>query len=105
MGGFTDAVPEFQHVRDKPLLCLTGFASHSVTHLGLARRSTRAGTGLRKLVLFDVVPLTAPIPREAIARRTAPKMRHRVERHLQRGGLLPPATGDAIVDAISLART
>ena len=57
---FAEPVADFQHSRNLPLVCIV-ISARKVTHLGLGRRGTRAGTGLSRLNLDRVEKLSEPL--------------------------------------------
>jgi hypothetical protein len=95
-----EAVPEFMHSRNAPLVCFVGFRPHAVTHLATGQRGVRAGTGLRRLNLRELIGLPRPLRHTAIVAAVESRMRSHVRNRLAQGGLLPPKSFASVVDAI-----
>jgi hypothetical protein len=99
-GRLAEAVPEFSHSRNAPLICFVGFEPGMVTHLASGRRGVRAGTGLRRLNLKGVIELPQPISHSEITDRMSARMSGLVSDRLARGGLLAPASFAALLEAV-----
>jgi hypothetical protein len=95
-GQFAEAVEDFKQSRNAPLVCFVATAREMVTHLATADRGMRAGTGQRRLNVSNVEALPRAVPYAAVDRRR----QNQVANCLLRGGLLPPATFVAILDAM-----
>jgi hypothetical protein len=94
------AVPEFPHSRNAPLIALLSFERGKITNLASARRGMRAATGLRRLNFENVKELSTPI---TVARSLAlvpSRFGSHAQERFSNGGLLPPGTFVAVVDAI-----
>ncbi len=95
-----EPVPEFAHSRSHPLVCFVGFEDNSITHLALGRRGVRAGSDRRRLNLEDLTRLSTPVRHQAVLERVPARFRQHVERRLSEGGLLPPGSFGAVVEAV-----
>ena len=95
-----EAVPEFQHSRNAPLIAFLSFEEGKITHLASARRGMRAATRLSRLNLEEVTELRPPIAVADIVPAVPNRIRRHAEERLTYGGLFPPATFVAVVDAI-----
>ena len=95
-----EAVPEFRHSRNAPLVCFVGFEPGAITHLAKGRRGLRAGTGLRRLNLENVVALDVPVAHTDVVGAVPNRLRTSVAARLSVGGFLPPASFAAVVDAV-----
>jgi hypothetical protein len=76
------------------------FEDGSITHLALGRRGVRAGTGLRRLNLEELTKLASPIHYKAVLDRVPPRFRAHVQARFDGGGLLPPGSFEAVVEAV-----
>jgi hypothetical protein len=72
----------------------------SITHIADGRKGSSAGTGLVRLNMEGLQALTLPVS-FADLRNTPAKLRAHLQRTLDRGGLLPPKTLGAVVDALT----
>lgn len=95
-----EAVPEFSHSRNLPLVAFVGFQNKAVTHIASARRGMRAGTQLRRLNLQDIFKLPKPLRHSEIVKRLEMRFSRRASLYFSQGGLMPPATFTAVVDAV-----
>jgi hypothetical protein len=95
-----EVVPDFTHSRSYPLVCFASFDDGAITHIALGRRGHRAGTGLRRLNLRDLTKLSTRVAYEALLERIPRRVRVHVENRFDNGGLLPPGSFLAVVDAI-----
>jgi hypothetical protein len=96
---FVEPVQDFQHSRGTALICFVTPDGQTITHLSTARKGITAGTGLRKLRLTDPVILSDPIPAFEILNRLPTRYKRHAQPRLEGGGLLPPKTFKAVVDA------
>lgn len=97
---FAEPVPDFLHSRNAPLLCIVISPSGAITHLGLASRGVRAGTAVRRLNVWSILPLAEPVSTDAILSILDSRVTSKAQHRLTRGGLMPPATFSAIVEAL-----
>jgi len=97
---FKEAVPEFSHRRSHPLVCFVGFEGGAVTHLGLGTRGNIAAEGMRRLNVREVTKLAAPVTHTAILESVPRRFRPHVKARFDEGGLLPPGSFSAVVDAV-----
>jgi len=84
---FAEPVADFQHSRNVPLVCFI-VCARKVTHLGLGRRGTRAGTGLSRLNLDRVEELSAPLSVQRIINRLPKRNAASVRKRFELGGML-----------------
>jgi hypothetical protein len=99
---FAQAVPEFHHSRNQPLVCFIGHRTLGLTHIGIGRRGRLAGSEQRRLNIHSLEEIP-PIPFSALSQAVPPRVRRPVERRLKSGGLLPPKAFEAFVKAVSEA--
>jgi hypothetical protein len=97
----SEPVPQFDHSRRAPLVVLASFKGGQLTHIGNARKGASAGTGLVRLNMTTLEELSKPITFRRIVNSVPPKFRAPLKRVLEDGGLLPPKTLKAVVDALS----
>ena len=86
---FAEPVPEFNHSRHVPLVCVILNESGYITHIGLGKRGMRAGTDLRRLNIEDIFELNKPVPIKDIVNLTHIKFRHHIINKANNGGLIP----------------
>ena len=96
---FAEPVADFQHSRNLPLVCIV-ISARKVTHLGLGRRGTRAGTGLSRLNLDRVEKLSEPLSVQRIINRLPKRNAASVRRRLDSGGLLTDKGFAAVIEII-----
>ncbi len=95
-----EAVPDFDHSRNAPLIAFLGFQPGAITHISGARRGVRAATGLRRLNLSEVFKLPQPVDSHKILDAVPVRVRRHAATRFANGGLLPPATFRAVVEAL-----
>jgi hypothetical protein len=95
-----EPVPEFLHSRSHPLVCFVGFEEGAITHLALGRRGVRAGSDRRRLNLEELTQLSTHVRHQAVLDKIPGRFRQHVERRLADGGLLPPGSFGAVVEAV-----
>ena len=100
---FGEPVPEFSHSRNIPLVCFVIDSKSRLTYISLGKRGVRAGTDLRRLNLYDIFSLKAPISIEQIKEKSPNKLKIKISERLDYGGLLPPKSFEAILQIISLS--
>ncbi len=98
---FAEPVPDFDHSRTAPLLCFVVSERRRITHVARATRGIRAGTGMRRLNLTQPTPVVPPVSLRAILPRVPPRLRFWASATFKGGGLLPPKTSAAVVDALA----
>lgn len=98
---FAEAVPEFEHSRNVPLVCFVVSESNSVTHVCLGSRGRLAGTFLRRLNMRGFHKVSPAIPTAHIVARISSRSRKRVSDALHSGGLLSPKAFEELVVAVS----
>lgn len=98
--GIGEPVPKFAHSRNAPLIVLASFDDDSLTHVATGRKGLSAGTGLVRLNLTRVEKLASPIPFETLIGLVPSRFRAPLRSALTEGGLLPPKTFSAVVEAL-----
>jgi hypothetical protein len=98
-GHCAEAVPEFAHSRNLPLICFVSFERDLVTHIARGRRGNLAATKLRRLNLIDIYQLKNPIRKDDLISIVPANVRHIARDRLTQGGPLPSKTFVAVVDA------
>ena len=96
---FAEPVPDFQHSRNVPLVCFV-FDTRKITYIGLGRRGTRAGTGLRRLNIDHVEKLAEPLSIQRIIKHLPKRNAASVRKRFQWGGLLTEKGFSAVVEII-----
>ncbi|WP_442775095.1 hypothetical protein [Sphaerotilus montanus] len=99
--GFAEAVPEFEHSRNVPLVCFVVSQKNAVTHICLGSRGRLAGTDLRRLNMTGFYELRSAIFTDHILQRIPAKNKHKVDERLRIGGLLSPKAFEALIGAVS----
>lgn len=84
---FAEPVADFQHSRNVPLVCFV-VCARKVTHIGLGRRGTRAGTGLSRLNLDRAEKLSESLSIQRIINRLPKRNAASVRKRFELGGLL-----------------
>ena len=97
----SEPVPVFGHSRRAPLAVFASFEDRLITHIADGRKGQSAGTGLVRLNLEDLQPLTRPVSFDEVLSGTDRRVRHHLKRRLDEGGLLPPKSLAAFVDRIT----
>lgn len=98
---FAEAVPEFEHSRNVPLLCFVISTGNYLTHISLGSRGRLAGTDLRRLNMESFFSVTPQIPADAVLSRISPRSKPRVAERLRSGGLLSPKAFEELILAVS----
>jgi hypothetical protein len=75
-----EPVPRFEHSRRAPLVVFASFEDRKITHIADGKRGTSAGTGLVRLNMQDLKPLSRPMDFDEL-KSGVPK---RVQAHLGR---------------------
>ncbi len=96
---FAEPVADFQHSRNVPLVCFV-VSARKVTHFGLGRRGTRAGTGLSRLNLDRVETLSEPLSVQRIINRLPKRNAASARKRFESGGLLTDKGFAAVIEAI-----
>jgi hypothetical protein len=96
-----EPVDRFAHGRNAALIVLASFRGGAITHIANGRKGASAGTGLVRLNMTDFQRLDRPLPFEELVGLVPPKFRAPLRRLLDSGGLLPPKTFRAVVDALT----
>src|SRR5690606_9012495 len=97
----SEPVPRFDHSRRAPLAVFASFKDGFITHIADGRKGQSAGTGLVRLNLEDLQPLTRPVRFDEILAGISARVARHVEQRLKAGGLLPPQSLGAFVDRIT----
>ncbi|RLK51087.1 hypothetical protein DFR31_1003 [Alkalispirillum mobile] len=100
-GKFAEAVPEFEHSRNVPLVCFVVSREGNLTHICLGSRGRLAGTDLRRLNMGSFFTVKPPIPANKIISRVSNRSKSRVEARLSYGGLLSPKAFEEVISAVS----
>src|SRR5437870_3002377 len=95
-----EPVPRFSHSKRAPLVVLASFEDDKITHIADGRKGASAGTDLVRLNLKNLQPLHQPLTFEELAGLVPARFRAPLIRVLEGGGLLPPKTLGALVDAL-----
>lgn len=98
---FAEAVPEFEHSRNVPLVCFVVSEDNLITHVCIGSRGRIAGTSLRRLNMRNFHKMDRAIPVAHIAGRISSRSRKKVSDTLYSGGLLSPKAFEELVVAIS----
>ena len=96
-----EPVPTFAHSRNAPLVVLASFQDDAISHIANGRKGASAGTGLVRLNMEELQTLRRPIPFAELKNTLPAKFRGHFQRTLDQGGLLPPKTLGAVVDALT----
>lgn len=95
-----EPVANFQHSRRAPLVVFASFDDQKITHIANGKRGGSAGTGLARLNMEDLQPLTRPLNFDELEKGVPGSVRRHLKRVLSDGGMLPPKTLGAFVDRI-----
>ena len=95
-----EPVPSFRHSNRAPLVIFASFETNHITHVAEGKRGRSAGTGLVRLNLFELTPLSRPIRFDELSIGVGARIRSHLERILAEGGILPPKTLQAFIDRI-----
>ncbi|MDB5574939.1 MAG: hypothetical protein JWR80_115 [Bradyrhizobium sp.] len=83
-----------------PLLILVSFSRGAITHVADGRKGLASGTQMVRLNLLDLQELAAPVAISRLVDAVSPRARQPVARKFQKGGLLPPASFQAVISAL-----
>ena len=92
-----EPVPNFKHSRRTPLMVFASFEDNQITHIAAGKRGMRAGTGLIRLNIYDLEPLSRPIEFDELLRGVGTRVRHHLRQVLSKGGILSQKTLEAFV--------
>ncbi|MGH8291254.1 MAG: hypothetical protein ACREV7_20020 [Steroidobacteraceae bacterium] len=95
-----EPVPAFDHSRRAPLIVFACFDHRLITHIADGRKGSSAGTGLVRLNLSALQPLTRPIAFDEVVARAPARVRKHLRRAFDNGGKLPPKSLGAVIDAV-----
>jgi len=101
---FAEAVPEFQHSRNQPLVCFIFNQNEELTHVGTGRRGQLAGDQQRRLNVDKLEILGRAMPHSELDARLLRKFKKQFAKAFETGGLLSPKLFEAVLQAISEAR-
>jgi hypothetical protein len=96
-----EPVDRFSHAHNTALVVLASFRDGAITHIANGRKGASAGTGLVRLNMTDFQRLDRPLPFEDLVGRVSPRFHSPLRRVLDSGGLIPPKTFAAVVDALT----
>jgi hypothetical protein len=96
-----EPVPAFAHSRNTALIVLASFTDGFITHIANGRKGASAGTGLVRLNMMDLERLERPLRFRKLVDLVSPRFRAPFRKALQSGGLLPPKTFRAVVEALA----
>lgn len=96
---FAEPVADFHHSRNLPLVCFV-ISARKVTHIGLGRRGTRAGTGLSRLNIDRMEKLAEPLSVQRIINRLPKRNTASVRKRFNSGGLLTDKGFAAVIETI-----
>lgn len=96
-----EPVPRFDHSRRAPLVVFAAFEDNVITHVADGRKGASGGTELVRLNLENLQALTHPVSFERLIASIPTKFRGPLQRRLDDGGVLPPKTLSAVVDALT----
>lgn len=83
-----------------PLLVFCSFSEGQITHIAEGRKGVASGTQMVRLNLTELQELAAAIPFNHLIEFVYPRARRAIARRLAGGGLLPPATFQAVLTAV-----
>ena len=95
-----ESVTNFTHRRSHPLICFVSFSDSAITHLAEGRLGRLGGTDLRRLNILNFTELRTPVRYAAVLEILPQRFRPHVETRFADGGLLPPGSFGAVVDAV-----
>lgn len=98
---FAEAVPEFNHSRNVPLVCFVISRDNYLTHISLGSRGRLAGTDLRRLNMGRFFKVTPQISTNEVLSRISTRSKSRVRQRLISGGLLSPKAFEEFISAVS----
>ncbi len=98
--GFAEPVPDFSHSRNAPLVCFVVTKNKMISHLCLGSRGMRAGTGIRRLNVKSITPLSHPVEIAAVIDAIPNRLKSTARGRFTSGGLLTEKSFEAVVDAL-----
>lgn len=98
--GFAEPVSDFLHSRNAPLVCFVVGANATITHLGLGSRGMRAGTGVRRLNLKFITPLSKPVEIAEVIKEVPNRLKKTAIARFSSGGLLTPKAFETVIEAL-----
>lgn len=97
---FAEPVPDFVHSRNAPLVCFVVNTNEIISHLCLGRRGMRAGTGIRRLNVKSITPLSNPINISNVIDEIPNRLKNTVRDRFTSGGLFTEKSFQAVVNVI-----
>src|SRR5579862_266935 len=97
-GTFAEPVPDFGNAQSGSIVGFISALPGQITHLGRGRKGQRAGTGLSRLNLRDVILLEPPLQIEALTVNLSASTR--LIGILRRGGYLPATSLRELIEII-----
>lgn len=95
-----EPVPLFKHSRTTALVVFACLNEGAITHIASGRQGAPAGSGLRRLNLETMEPLSQPVSLDQLRAAAPAKVRQHVERVFSSGGLLPPKSLGYVIDEL-----
>jgi hypothetical protein len=96
-----EPVPAFALSARAPLIVFAAFEGGAITHVADGRKGIASGTRMVRLNLADLQELAVPISHERLLEALPPRARAAVARRLSDGGVLAPASFQAVIAAIA----
>jgi hypothetical protein len=96
---FAEAVKDFSHSRNVPLITFILNDDELITHVGFGRRGMKAATGLRRLNVDKIITLKSPTRVGEVITATKSAVRHILTAKVQGGGLIPPKSFEEFLEA------
>lgn len=97
---FAEPVPRISHGRGSPLIVFVSSNEGEITHIASGRLGVNAGTGLRRLNLENIHTPKIQLKTTDILTRAPANVRRHISGIFKNGGVLPPKSFSAVVDAI-----
>jgi hypothetical protein len=95
-----EAVPEFKHSGNLPLISLVSLLDGYITHLSKAKRGKQAATKLSRFYMDSVLELTPPLKISDVTELLPAKYKPYASKYFTEGGKLPPKSFLLVVDII-----
>lgn len=97
---FAEPVPDFLHGRNIPLVCFVVTQNKMISHLCLAKRGMRAGTGIRRLNVKSITTLPNPIDIATVIDAIPNRLKKTASNRFTSGGLFTAKCFEAVVEAV-----
>ena len=98
---FAEAVPEFEHSRNAPLVCFVVSEDGAFSHICLGSRGRLAGTDQRRLNMKDFHQVKPVIPTARVLQQISSRHTKKVSDRFRTGGLLSPKAFEEVVAVLS----